>query len=95
MRDFNIELHEGYDPSRSRTVAGIINVGKLLEPISKAQLVNLVSQTPVDNRSSDFNCQVWVGNALGKLKGHGYLKHEKCKESVDRMLDLALEAKDD
>lgn len=89
---FTLQVVPNYDPIGSRTIAGIHTIGTLLRPISKDQLITFVSQTPIDNRSSEFNCQNWVHDALKRLKDAGYLTPTMFDEAFDEMMEITLQA---
>lgn len=92
---YELETRDNYDPTTSRKFAKAVPVGTLTTPMTKAQLAALIYQTPVDNSSREFNCQVWVGDALHRLVRAGYLAQVDCDNGITRMIDATLEAVDE
>ncbi len=68
---YEFEASDDYDPSTSGNFAKEVSVGTLRTPMTKVQLALLISQTPIDNSSREFNCQTWVGDALQRLATAG------------------------
>jgi hypothetical protein len=94
-RDYRVEVLENYDPSKSRHVVGNVEVGKLLVQVSKAQLVDFVSQTPVNNTVDDWNCQNWVGDAMERMLNAGWITNRIYHNGLDTMADIVTDAKDE
>ncbi|KAF2189113.1 hypothetical protein K469DRAFT_564191 [Zopfia rhizophila CBS 207.26] len=91
---YQLETKNDYEPSKSRKFAKEVRVGRLRTPMSKAQLASLIYQTPVDNSSQEFNCHLWVGDALKRLAQAGYLTQTDCDTGISGMVDATLEARD-
>lgn len=92
---FEFEVKDNYNPVKSLRFAKYVDVGWLRATMTKAQLVALVSQTPPDNRDSEFNCQTWVGQVLSRLKDQGMISQEEAFTGLDGMVQATLEAEDD
>lgn len=70
---FTLRIQESL-ATTSATLAGTYEIGQLLYPISRAELVAFVAQTPIDNGSIEFNCQNWVERVVWRLRGRGLVK---------------------
>jgi len=92
---FEFEARDNYDPTTSAKFTKEISVGCLLTPMTKAELVTLISQTPPDNRDREFNCQVWVANVLSRLSDQGYLLKEQTDAGINDMVEATMEAEDE
>lgn len=92
---YQLQTKDNHDPTKSRKFAKEVPVGKLTTPMTKAQVAQIIYETPIDNRSREFNCQTWVGDALQLLATKGYLAQKDCDNGISRMVDATLEAKDE
>jgi hypothetical protein len=90
-----LEVREEYDPVRSKLFEKEVDVGWTKVDLTKSQLVAFVSRTPIDNDSREFNCQMWVGDALKLLAEGGYIENTEYLNAVDTMIDITMEAKDE
>lgn len=89
-RGYKLEARDDFD--ESMTFAKDVLVGWLRVPMTKAQLVSFVCQTPIDNSDLEFNCQTWVERALKRLVQAGYLEQEDYTNGVNGMVDATMEA---
>lgn len=94
-QDYQLEIRDHYNPAGNRPFEKEVAVGWTKADLTKSQLVDIVSETPVDNTSREFNCQVWVGDALKLLTQEGYIEQEEYLGAVDRMIDATMEAEDE
>ncbi|KAF2136063.1 uncharacterized protein K452DRAFT_292716 [Aplosporella prunicola CBS 121167] len=94
-QEFQFQVRENYDPSQSRDFAKEVSVGYLRVAMTKPQLVNLISQTPLENSNPEFNCQVWVEAALKRLQAQNYISEDEYRAGVDGMVDAIMEARDE
>ncbi|OBT61619.1 hypothetical protein VE03_08849 [Pseudogymnoascus sp. 23342-1-I1] len=94
-QEYKIEVREDYDPAGSRLFQKWVEVGWTKTNLTKSQLVAFVSRTPIDNDSQEFNCQIWVGDALKLLAQGGYIEQAEYLRAVDTMVDITMEAKDE
>ncbi|KAK8206260.1 hypothetical protein IWZ01DRAFT_71370 [Phyllosticta capitalensis] len=92
---FTLEVLQNYFPDTSANFAGEVEVGHLRCSMTKAYLVFFVSQTPINNLDREFNCQVWVEQALARLKAANLLTGEQYEFGVDGMTTLIMEATDE
>jgi hypothetical protein len=92
---YELQARDNYDPSTSRGFVKEVSAGRLRVPMSKNQLASLIGQTPIDNSSHGFNCQIWVGNALQRLATAGYITQRDCDTGVDKMVDATMEAEEE
>jgi len=92
---FRLDIRSNYDPADSIKFEKAIVVGTLSKEMTKAQLMAFVSATSIDNSNIEFNCQVWVSDAVQRLVGAGYLTAAEGDEGIGGMVDATLEAKDD
>jgi hypothetical protein len=92
---YQLQTNDNYDPTKSRKFAKEVPVGNLTTPMTKTQLASILYQTPIDNRSREFNCQTWVGNALQRLATSGYLTRSDCDKGITGMIDATMEAADE
>lgn len=93
--DYRVEVRNNYDPTGSQLFVAGVSVGWFMVPISKGQLILLVSKTPINNSTTEFNCQIWVGDALRRLAEGGYIQNEEYMRAVDGMIDVTMEASDE
>ncbi|KAK7606534.1 hypothetical protein BKA81DRAFT_177433 [Phyllosticta paracitricarpa] len=89
---FRLETMSNRDPRLSRSFAKEVDVGQIRFPMTKPRLVELISETPINNSDPEFNCQVWVENALQRLKGANQLSEDEYTKGVDGMIDATMEA---
>lgn len=54
-----------------------------------------VLSTPIRNGDADWNCQNWVGDALGRLVRKGFISGVQKEEGIDAMVDAVLEGADE
>lgn len=94
-QDYQLEVRENYNPAGSRLFEKEVKVGWTKVDLTKSQLVDIVSKTPIDNTSRGFNCQEWVGDALKLLAQEGYIEQEEYLGAVDGMIDATMEAEDE
>ncbi|KAK7541389.1 hypothetical protein IWX49DRAFT_322009 [Phyllosticta citricarpa] len=90
--DFGLQIVNVANPTLSATFVKKIEVGQLRFAMTKPRLVELVSETPINNSDPEFNCQVWVENALQRLKRSNYLSEDDYTKGVDGMIDATMEA---
>lgn len=90
---FTLRVQENI-ATTSATLAGTYEIGQLLQPISTAELVAFVAQTPIDNASIEFNCQNWVESVVWRLRERGLVSEEMYEGAVDGMVEIMLEARD-
>lgn len=93
--EYEFEITDDYDPSRSRSLAKAVDVGSLSVQASRAQVIRVLEAVPVDNDDHEFNCQTWVEAALRKLAELSMLKRELYTQGVDGMVDAIAEARDE
>ncbi|KAF2245136.1 hypothetical protein BU26DRAFT_433955, partial [Trematosphaeria pertusa] len=92
---YQLKTRDNYNSTTSRKFAKEVLVRTLTTPITKAQLVALIYQTPVNNLSREFNCQTWVGDVLQNLAKAGYVTRGACDSSINAMVDAIIEAKEE
>ncbi|KAK8236499.1 hypothetical protein HDK77DRAFT_292330 [Phyllosticta capitalensis] len=92
---FTLEVKQNCRPESEVKFAKAIQVGHLRGPMSKAELVFFVSQTPINNLDREFNCQVWVEQALARLKAANHLTKEQYEFGFDGMMTAVMEATDE
>lgn len=92
---YQLEAREQYDPVKSKLFEKEVKVGWITADLTKSQLIAFVSRTPIDNVSREFNCQMWVGEALKLLAEGGYIQKAEYLSAVDTMIDITMEAKDE
>jgi len=92
---YQLQVRDNYDPTRSRTFAKEVQAGWLTVPMTKAQLVSLISQNSPDNSNQEFNCQTWVGAVLQRLCDMRYMSQEDGTKGVNGMVDATMEAEDE
>lgn len=89
------QLRDNYDPTTSAKFAKDVPVGYLTKSMTKAQINTIVSAIPIDNSTQEFNCQLWIGDALQKLVDADCLDNATRTAGINGMVDATLEAKDD
>lgn len=92
--EYETEITDNYDPSRSRSLANAVDVGPLSVQANRAHIIRILKAVPVDNDDHEFNCQTWVEAALKKLTELRMLSSESYMQGVDGMIDAIAEAKD-
>ncbi|KAL2359169.1 hypothetical protein RJZ56_007995 [Blastomyces dermatitidis] len=93
VRNFRVEILQGYNPLTSSTLAGRVIVGATPQCLDTLQA--LVAQVPVNNDLDDWNCQNWVGEALQRLVENKVISAGQKSVALDGMVDLLLEGRDD
>lgn len=68
----------------------VVGSGK---PATKAQIVSVVSQTPIDDSGSTTS-EEWLGNSLRQLAQEGYIEQEEYIRSVDEVIHVTRGALD-
>ncbi|KAJ5797878.1 uncharacterized protein N7503_007174 [Penicillium pulvis] len=78
-------------------LARVIPVSTLPSSIPISALRSTVSETLIrdGDGDTDWNGQNWVGDALGRLVGAGYLDSEARDRGLDAMVDVIMEAADE
>lgn len=78
-------------------LARVIHVSTLPSSIPISALRSTVSETLIrdGDGDTDWNGQNWVGDALGRLVGAGYLDSEARDHGLDAMVDVIMEAEDE
>lgn len=78
-------------------LARVIPVSTLPSSIPISALRSTISETLIQygDGDTDWNGQNWVGDALGRLVGAGYLDSEARDRGLDAMVDVIMEAKDE
>ncbi|KAK8227647.1 hypothetical protein HDK90DRAFT_514147 [Phyllosticta capitalensis] len=92
---FTLEVKQNCRPESEVKFAQAIQVGQLRGPMTNAELVFFMSQTPINNLDREFNCQVWVEQALARLKAANHLTGEQYERGVDGMTTVLMEATDE
>ncbi|KAJ5998878.1 hypothetical protein N7451_006688, partial [Penicillium sp. IBT 35674x] len=84
-------------PVSSTDLARVIPVSTLSSSIPISALRSTVSETLMrdGDGDTDWNGQNWVGDALGRLVGAGYLDSEARDCGLDAMVDVIMEAEDE
>ncbi|KAJ5639513.1 uncharacterized protein N7484_007375 [Penicillium longicatenatum] len=78
-------------------LARVIPVSTLPSSIPISVLRSTVSGTLIrdGDGDTDWNCQNWVGDALGRLVKAGYLDSGARDHGLDAMIDVVMEAEDE
>ncbi|KAI4926449.1 hypothetical protein J4E85_006742 [Alternaria conjuncta] len=92
---YELQTKDNFNPSKSLSFAKEVTVGKIRTPMTKARLAALIYQTPIDNRNPEFNCLLWVGDALERLAAAGYITKEECTGGIEKMVDATMEAEEE
>lgn len=92
---YTFEQMDNYKPEESRRLVRQISVAELQDWVTEVSVKGLVSRTPIKNTELDWNCQNWVGDALTRMVGSGYLSAAQRASAVNVMTDVCLEAKDE
>ncbi|KAK2812207.1 hypothetical protein FQN50_001565 [Emmonsiellopsis sp. PD_5] len=94
---FTFDSSPGYDPSESKSLRNIINVGELPEGVPKAAVEAIIAATRIHNgiNDADWNCQNWVGDALQQLVAQNWLTATQRETAVNQMVTACFEAKDE
>ncbi|KAK2806269.1 hypothetical protein FQN51_007310 [Onygenales sp. PD_10] len=89
---FRVEADYGYNPLTSNSLAGAAQVGVINKHVDVVMAI--VQHTPVRNDLDEWNCQNWVGDALQRLVGFGWITAEQRMDGIDGMADLLAQAPD-
>ncbi|KAK3186280.1 hypothetical protein K4F52_005044 [Lecanicillium sp. MT-2017a] len=92
---FQFESRKGFDPTKSRTFAKKVKVGKIKLSLTSSEIGNLLESVSVNNYDLEFNCQQWVQDALSILLDAGYINEEQYNNGLDGMTDAIAEAADE
>ena len=76
-------------------VAKVVRVAELPGHVSPTAVRGAVMSTPINNGALDWNCQNWVGDALGRLVVRGLLQRQEREAGIDRMVEVCLEGADE
>lgn len=92
--EFGLQVYDHYDASQdtSRTLVKDILVGTLRKDASKAEVVQVLAQVPIENWDREFNCQSWVEKSIGKLRELEWVSAEEVEQGFDAMIECILEA---
>jgi len=90
-KDYKTEVSYGNNPADGRSFLKEVQVGWTTTPMPAASLVTFIWQTPIDNSTTDFDCQKWVALALQRLAQSRYLGEAECRNGVNAMVDATLE----
>jgi hypothetical protein len=85
-------------PSASRHFERSIHVATFQTERNEADTLrirNELANTPINNSERAWNCQTWVGDALGRLRNVGLLPEERVTRAADEMADVIMEAPND
>lgn len=93
---FDFRENPGYNPAGDSTLRKKVEVGRVPDQVSPPTLRSVLAVTNVrnSNQDADWNCQNWVGDALRRLVGLGWLSSEQMDVALDAMVDACLEAED-
>ncbi|EER39184.1 conserved hypothetical protein [Histoplasma capsulatum H143] len=94
---FVFEAKTDYNPVLSRSLVKMIPAAEVPDSISEASIKSTVSATPAKNSREDldWNCQLWVGDALTRLTDRDYVSKEQRDAAIDAMVDACMEAEDE
>ncbi|KAI4657732.1 uncharacterized protein J4E78_006120 [Alternaria triticimaculans] len=92
---YELQTKDNFIPSKSLSFAKEVTVGTIRTPMTKARLAALIYETPIDNRNAEFNCLIWVGDALERLAAAGYITKEECTGGIDKMVEATMEAEEE
>ncbi|PYH91122.1 hypothetical protein BO71DRAFT_56724 [Aspergillus ellipticus CBS 707.79] len=88
----------GADPMEIGDLVRVVPVTEISASVDEEEAIReAVSRTPVRNGYLDleWNCQHWVGDALGRLVERGWVTEAERAQAIDQMTDACLEAQDD
>ncbi|RAK84054.1 hypothetical protein BO79DRAFT_181704 [Aspergillus costaricaensis CBS 115574] len=93
---FEFEDSVGKDPQASAKLATLIEVPTTSKSLSKQDIKRACEQTRIENSpgNHDWNCQNWVGDALGSLVQTGLLTVQARDHAIDQMAEACVEATD-
>lgn len=57
--------------------------------------MGICKEVGVDNSSTGFNGQTWLGDCLVRLVGGGYLERDRVEKAVTDMVVSTMEAEDE
>ncbi|OOF94490.1 hypothetical protein ASPCADRAFT_406391 [Aspergillus carbonarius ITEM 5010] len=96
---FRYVEYVGTDPMELGDLVRVVPVTDLSGSVEaeEEEIRETVARTPVRNGYMDleWNCQHWVGDALGRLVERGWVTEVERAEAIDKMTDACLEARDD
>ena len=76
-------------------IANVVRVAEIPGHVSPTAIRGAVMSTPINNGALDWNCQNWVGDALGRLVVRGFLQKREREIGIDRMVEVCLEGADE
>lgn len=76
-------------------IAKVVFVAEIPGHVSPTAIRGAVMTTPINNGPLDWNCQNWVGDALGRLVRRGFLQRQEREVGIDRMVEVCLDAADE
>ena len=92
--EFEFEVRRDYDPQSSAKFEKAILVGTTTQALTESEILGELEDTAIMNDDPEFNCQVWVEQALKKLSGAGYITEQEYEDGVNGMIEATLEAAD-
>ena len=76
----------------SNNFATSVWVGTTHQALTSTELLGQMQACPVANNDLEFNCQLWVGEALNRMQRAGYFTEEEVDIAEDSMVEATLEA---
>jgi hypothetical protein len=92
-----MEARDHYDPNSSTSLkfAGEVVVARLRRAVTKSEIRSILREgAPTRNRDPEFNCQIWVGDALQVLVNAHLITREERSNGISGMIDVTMEARD-
>ena len=93
--EYEFQIREPYDSTKSQGIVRTVRVGDSLAAIKRAHMVEILRAVPVRNWDAEFNCQIWVEAALRRLRDLRVLSGEAYADGVDGMVDAIAEAEEE
>ncbi|OAL35372.1 hypothetical protein AYO20_05423 [Fonsecaea nubica] len=92
---FVFERRHDENPEKSRTFVRQFPVEPIINSPTKQQLITEITATPVNNSTHSWNCQIWIGDALGRLVGAHWISTQTASNAISSMAAVIVEAKDE
>lgn len=93
--EYEFQVRELYDSTEVQGIVRTVKVGASLVPVDRDQMIDILRAVPVRNWDVEFNCQIWVEAAVGRLRDLRMLSSEAYTEGLDGMVDAIAEAEDE
>ncbi|RVX68098.1 hypothetical protein B0A52_08237 [Exophiala mesophila] len=92
---FAFERRQDVNPAASRTFLKKIPVEPLRKTPTKAQLIDAIKGTNINNTTRSWNCHTSVGDALQRVLGNKWISAQSKSQAFHEMADIIVQAEDE